>query len=198
MMLFRRLIVLALIFSAISELPAPVIEEREQPSPTVSSKAKPKASASAPKPASLFDRDVEVVLSDSGQAALKYLRDYVEHYEKMPFTGKSDVRPDDILVQLRQALSTRFRNVSIVSEGSARGKGGLIMVLDLQAHVGSFSGTHNELHLSGTFKSDGRVLASIAGAGKSTVPYPAFHTSFPKALDAAIADLSRNLSQMKR
>jgi hypothetical protein len=186
------------LFVTMRPLPAPVIEE-EQPSPTISSKPKSKASAPAAKQASLSDRDVEVVLSDSGQAALKYLRDYVEHFEKMPFTGKSDVRPDDILPQLRQALSTRFKNVSVANEGSSRGKGGLVMVLDLEAHVGSFSGTHNELHLSGTFKSsDGKVLGSVTGAGKSTVPYPAFHTSFPKALNAAIADFSRNLGQLKR
>ena len=73
------------------------------------------------------------------------------------------------------------------------------MVFDLRAQVGSISFTHNTVELAGTFKDgNGKVLGSVAGSGKSMVPYPNFHTSFPKAADAAFADFSRNLARMKR
>jgi hypothetical protein len=194
---FRLLAVLVLVFLATPQLPAPVIEE--SPPPTVAPKSKPKAPASINKAASLADQEVEVVLSDTAQAALKYLKDYVEHYEKMPFAGKSDVKPDEILPHLRQALSMRFKNISIASGGSARRRSGLVMVFDLRAQVGSISFTHNTVDLAGTFKDgNGKVLGRVAGSGKSMVPYPNFHTSFPKAADAAFADFSRNLARMKR
>ena len=146
----------------------------------------------------MADQEVDVVLSESAQGALKKLKDYVEHYEKMPFAGKSDVKPDEILPHLRQALSTRFRSVSIANAGSAH-RGGLVMVFDLQARVGSVSFTHNTVDLTGTFRDgNGKALGSVTGSGKSMVPYPNFHTSFPRAVDAAFAEFSRNLGQMKR
>jgi hypothetical protein len=193
----RLLAVLVLVFLATPQLPAPVIEE--SPPPTVAPKTKPKAPASINKAASMADQEVEVVLSESTQGALKHLKDYVEHYEKMLFAGKSDVKPDEILPHLKQALSTRFKNVSIANGSSAHRRSGLVMVFDLRAQVGSVSFTHNTIDLAGTFKDgNGKVLGSVAGSGKSMVPYPAFHTSFPKAVDAAFADFSRNLAQMKR
>jgi len=183
-------------------LPAPVIEP-EEATPTVAPKPKIKprqnsASVQTPakKTASMADQEVDVLLSDNTQAALKYLRDYVEKFEKMPFAWKSDVKPDDIIQRLQQVLSARFRNVSILNEsdGTRSKKSGLIMVFDLQAHVGSFSGTHNTVSLSGTFKDgNGKVLQTVTASGKSTVPYPAFHTSFPKAVTAAFAEFSQKL-----
>ena len=41
-------------------------------------------------------------------------------------------------------------------------------------------------------------MAAGKGSGKSMVPYPNFHTGFPKVVDAAFAQFSRNLAQMKR
>ena len=41
-------------------------------------------------------------------------------------------------------------------------------------------------------------MAAGKGSGKSMVPYPNFHTSFPKAVDAAFAEFLRSLAQMKR
>ena len=194
-MLLRLLAVLVLVFLATPQLPAPVIEEA--PLPTVAPKSKPKAAIN--KAASMADQEVEVVLSETTQGALKYLKDYVEHYEKMLFAGKSDVKPDEIVPHLRQALSLRFKNVVIANGGSAHRRSGLVMVFDLRAQVGSVSFTHNTVDLVGTFKDgNGKVLGRVAGSGKSMVPYPAFHTSFPKAVDAAFAEFSRNLAQMKR
>ena len=194
-MLLRLLAVLVLVFLATPQLPAPVIEEA--PLPTVAPKSKPKAAIN--KAASMADQEVEVVLSETTQGALKYLKDYAEHYEKMLFAGRSDVKPDEILPHLRQALSMRFKNVSIASGGSAHRRSGLVRVFDLRAQVGSISFTHNTVDLAGTFKDgNGKVLGRVAGSGKSMVPYPAFHTSFPKAVDAAFAEFSRNLAQMKR
>jgi hypothetical protein len=185
----------ALLVITAPRLPAPIMEET--PAPTAASKSKPTKSSTANAPAkkstSMADQQVEVSLSDNARAALRYLRDYVENYEKMPFAGKSD----EILPRLQQVLSSRFRNVSIItgSSQSRATKGGLIMVLDLEAKVGSWSGTHDTISLSGTFKdSSGKVLKTLIGSGKSTVPYPAFHTSYPKALAAALTEFSQKLS----
>ena len=183
-------------------LPAPVIEPQEG-TPTVAPKPKVKprqnsASVQTPvkKTASMADQEVDVLLSENTQAALKYLRDYVERFEKMPFAWKSDVKPDEILQRLQQVLAGRFRNVSIENGTSAgrHNKTGLIMVFDLKAHVGSWSGTTNTVSLSGTFKDgNGKTLETVTASGKSTVPYPAFHTSFPKAAATAFAEFSQKL-----
>ena len=68
------------------------------------------------------------------------------------------------------------------------------MLFDLQAHVGSISGTKNTISFIATFKNGGKVLRTIAASATSTIPYPAFGTRFPKALDAAFADFAQKLA----
>jgi hypothetical protein len=192
----------ALLFSTAHRLPAPISEiPTPTPAQSVEPKTKPpsnskKKSSTAKKTATMADQEVRVLISENTQAALKYLRDYVENFEKMPFAWKSDVKPDEILPRLQQVLSARFRNVSIGNGVSAgrHNKTGLVMVFDLQAHVGSWSGTTNTVSLTGTFKdSNGKTLETVSALGKSTVPYPASHTSFPKAVAAAFAEFSQKL-----
>jgi hypothetical protein len=199
------LFTLALLLITAHRVPAPIVEATPTPGQKHATKSKPKDSeivkAPLKKTASMADQEVDVLLSENTQAALKYLRDYVERFEKMPFAWKSDVKPDEIVQRLQQVLSARFRNVSILNEsdGTRSKKSGLIMVFDLQAHVGSFSGTHNTVSLSGTFKDgNGKVLQTVTASGKSTVPYPAFHTSFPKAVTAAFAEFSRKLGSYRQ
>ncbi|HWY49926.1 MAG TPA: hypothetical protein VNW72_00425 [Chthoniobacterales bacterium] len=140
-------------------------------------------------------RSVQVVLTENTRAAILYLKSYVQTYESMPLAGKSDVHPDEILEQLRQTLSTRFSNVSILSGGSHSRSGGLTMLFDLQAHVGSISFTANTVSFIATFKtSSGRTIQTISASGKSTIPYPAFGTQFPKAVSRAFADFSQKLN----
>jgi hypothetical protein len=193
------LAVVVLLITA-SRLPAPI---QEIPEPTSAPKSQqPKSSSKAPArksaPAAetgMNSRSVQVVLTENTRAAILYLKNYVQTYESMPFAGKSDVRPDEILEQLRQALSTRFSNVSILSGGSSSRSGGLTMLLDLQAHVGSISFTSNTVSFIATFKnSAGRTIQTISASGKSTIPYPAFGTQFPKAVSRAFADFSQKLS----
>ena len=196
------LFTLVLLLITAHQLPAP-ISEVETPAPAPEQTAKPKtkqksASAQTPvkKTASMADQEVDVVVSENTQAALKYLRDYVEKFEKMPFAWKSDVKPDEILPRLQQVLSARFKNVSILNEsdGTRSKKSGLVMVFDLQAHVGSSSFTTNTISLTGTFQGgNGKTLQTLTASGKSVVPYPAFHTSFPKAVAAAFAEFSQKL-----
>ena len=139
---------------------------------------------------------VQVVLSENTRASLMHLRTYVETVEKIPFAPKSDVKPDEVLERLRQALSSRFGNVSILNDGSgSHSGGGLVMVFDLQAHVGMTSGEKNTVSMSGTFRDGGgKVIQTIAGAGSTTVPYPAWRTHFPEALTAAFSEFSQKLS----
>ena len=199
---FCVFLVLVLMLVCAHRLPAPIIEESPTPAPSqkhvIKSRPKESENVKAPvkKTASMADQQVDVLLSENAQAALKYLRDYVEKFEKMPFTGKSDVKPDEILQQLQQVLSNRFRTVSIASDSSAShsNRTGLVMVFDLQAHVGSWSGTTNTVSLAGTFKDgNGKTLETVTASGKSTVPYPNFHTSFPKAVAVAFAECSQKL-----
>ena len=132
-------------------------------------------------------RSVQVVLTDNTRAAMLYLK----NYEGKAF---SDVRTGEILQQLRQALSTRFSNVSISESSSSSRSGGLTMLFDLQAHVASVSFTANTVTVIATFKnSSGRTIQTISASGKSTVPYPAFSNHFSKAVQSAFADLSRKL-----
>jgi hypothetical protein len=200
------LFTIAVFFITAQELPAPISEE---PTPTANQKHVTKARArnsgtvKAPvkKTATMADQEVDVLLSENTQAALRYLRDYVEGYEKMPFAGKSDVKPDEILPRLKQVLSSRFRNVSIINGSSQNRvtKGGLVMVFDLQAKVGSWSGTHNTISLSGTFKDgSGKALQTITAAGSTTVPYPAWRTHFPEALSAALTEFSQKLGDYRQ
>ena len=143
----------------------------------------------------MSSRSVQVVLTDNTRAAILYLRNYVQQYESMPLAGKSDVHPDEILVQLRQALSTRFNSVSILEGSSASRSGGLTMVFDVQTHVGSISFTANTVSFTATFKNgSGRTIQTISASGKSTIPYPAFGTQFPKAVSRAFADFSQKLA----
>ena len=139
-------------------------------------------------------RSVQVIMTDNTKAAIAYLRNHVQTYESMPFAGKSDVRPDEILERLRQSLSTRFSNVSILSGGGS-GKSGMTMLFDLQAHVGSVSFTTNTVSFVATFKnSAGRTIQTISASGSSIIPYPNFSTQFPKAVSRAFADFSQKLN----
>ena len=132
--------------------------------------------------------------------SLMHLKTYVETGEKIPFAPKSDVKPDEILARLRQVLSNRFRNVSIQSEGSnSRSGSGLVMVFDLQAHVGMTSGEKNSVSIVGTLKdSSGKTLQTITAAGSTTVPYPAWRTHFPEAFSAALDEFSRKLGSYRQ
>ncbi|HXP34586.1 MAG TPA: hypothetical protein VN827_03470 [Chthoniobacterales bacterium] len=190
------LIVSSLLITA-HRLPAPIREIEETPKPAAPTKAKAE-SKSPGKPTTqngMQSHSVTVVLTENTRAAILYLKNYVQTYESMPFAGKSDVHPDEIFEQLRQALSTRFSNVSIPNGSSPSRSGGLTMVFDLQAHVGSVSFTANTVSFIATFKnSAGRQIQTIAASGKSTIPYPAFGTQFPKAVSRAFADFSQKLN----
>jgi hypothetical protein len=169
-------------------LPAPIREEETpQPSAVAKRKAEAKSAKSAPAETGMSSRSVQVILTDNTRAAILYLK----NYEGKPFC---DVRTGEILEQLRQALSTRFSNVSISESNSAR-SGGLTMLLDLQAHVGSISFTANTVSFIATFKnSAGRTVQTISASGKSTIPYPAFSTDFSKAVQRAFTDFSQKLA----
>jgi hypothetical protein len=174
-------------------LPAPIIEET--PSPPTKQKAQPKVPAktktSSTAETGMSSRSVQVVLSDNTRATMLYLK----NYEGRPFT---DVRSDEPLLQLRQALSTRFGNVSILSGGSSSRSGGLTMFFDLQAHVGSISFTKNTVSFVATFKnSAGRTIQTISASGESSVPYPAFSTEFSKAVSRAFTDFAQKLNAMR-
>src|ERR1700757_3528931 len=85
-------------------LPAPIIEEtpppaKQKPHAKVPTKTKSEVTAES----GMSSRAVQVVLTDNTRATILYLK----NYEGKPFT---DVRPDELLQQLRQALSTQFSN----------------------------------------------------------------------------------------
>ena len=167
-------------------LPAPIREE-ETPPPGVVTKRKAETK-SATAETGMSSRSVQVILTNNTRATILYLKTY----EGKPFV---DVRSGEILEQLRQALSTRFSNVSISDSNSASRSGGLTMLFDLQAHVGSISFTANTVSFVATFKnSAGRTIQTISASGKSTVPYPAFSDDFSKAVQRAFADFSQKLA----
>jgi hypothetical protein len=173
------------------DLPAPIREEATPP-PSAKRKAEAASSAkrksSAPAESGMRSQSVQVVLTENTRAAILYLK----NYEGKPFI---DVRTDQILEQLRRALSARFTNVSILESRSPSRSGGLTMLFDLQAHVGSISFTANTVSFIATFKnSGGRTVQTISASGKSTVPYPAFSLEFSKAVERAFADFSQKLA----
>jgi hypothetical protein len=181
-------IILGVLLLTAHRLPAPIIEE-ETPKPAAPTKAKAesKASGKSASESGMRSHSVTVVLTDNTRAAILYLK----NYEGKPF---SDVRTGEVLERLRQALSTRFSNVSISESNSTSRSGGLTMLFDLQAHVGSISFTANTVSFIATFKnSDGRTIQTISASGKSTVPYPAFSNQFSKAVERAFADFSPKL-----
>jgi hypothetical protein len=184
-------------------LPAPISEE---PTPTPSqkhaTKARPQNSetvkAAVKKTASMADQSVQVVFTETTRASVMHLRTYVETAEKIPFAPKSDVKPDEVTERLRQVLSNRFRNVSISERFGNRLGEGLVMVFDLQAHVGMTSGEKNTVLIVGTFKDGrGKAIQTITANGSTTVPYPAWRTHFPDALAAAFAEFSQKLSGVR-
>jgi hypothetical protein len=194
-MTFRRTtpLLFALLVITAHRLPAPIREEAT-PKP-VASKQKSESKSSSTAESGMNSRSVQVIMTDNTKAAIAYLKNYVQTYERMPFAGKSDVRPDEIMEQLRQALSTRFRNVSILNSSSPSRNGGLTMLFDLQAHVGSISFTTNTVSFVATFKNGaGRTIQTISAAGSSMIPYPNFGTQFPKAVSMAFADFSQKLN----
>jgi hypothetical protein len=191
---------LLLVLSA-HRLPAPI---SEIPTPTPAQSVKPKSkppsnskdkSPTVKKTASMADQQVQVVLSENTRVSLMHLRTYVETGEKIPFAPKSDVKPDEVLARLRQVISNRFKSVSILNDSSGNQSGsGLVMVFDLQAHVGTTSGEKNTVSITGTFKDgSGKALQTITAVGSTTVPYPAWRTHFPEALSAALTEFSKKL-----
>jgi hypothetical protein len=199
------LIVTLLLITA-HRLPAPI---SEIPTPTPAQSVKPKSrppsnskeeSSTAKKTATIADQQVQVVLSENTRVSLMHLRTYVETGEKIPFAPKSDVKPDEILERLRQVLSSRFRSVLILSDGSGSQSGnGLVMVFDLQAHVGMTSGEKNTVSIVGTFKDgSGKALQTITANGSTTVPYPAWRTHFPEALSAALNEFSQKFGNNRQ
>src|SRR2546421_1900914 len=119
------LVVLAavLLLIPLHRLPAPIVEETT-PQPGTAPKRKVQSKSlsttkSAPGAESgMSSKSVQVVLTDNTRAAILYLK----NYEGKPF---SNVRTGEILEQLRQALSTRFSNVSISESNSTSRSGGL-------------------------------------------------------------------------
>src|SRR3977135_4079400 len=99
------LLALCLLLITAERLPAPIVEEAT-PKP-VAPKQRAESKRSSAAESGMRSRSVQVVFTENTRAALLYLK----NYEGKPF---SDVRPDEILQQLRQALSTRFSNVSIL------------------------------------------------------------------------------------
>jgi hypothetical protein len=194
----------ALLIMTANRLPAPIIEEATPTPSQHATKARPQKSeavkAHVKKTATITDQQVQVVLSENTRVSLMHLRTYVETGEKIPFAPKSDVKPDEILERLRQVLSNRFRSVLILSDGSGNQPGsGLVMVFDLQAHVGMTSGEKNTVSIAGTFKDgSGKLIQTITAAGSTTVPYPAWRTHFPEALSAAFTDFSQKLGSYRQ
>jgi hypothetical protein len=194
----------ALLIMTTARLPAPISEE---PTPTPSQKHATKArpqnaetvKAAVKKTASMTDQSVQVVFTETTRASLMHLRTYVETAEKIPFAPKSDVKPDEVTERLRQVLSNRFRNVSISERFGNRLGDGLVMVFDLQAHVGMTSGEKNTVSIVGTFKDgSGKALQTITAAGSTTVPYPAWRTHFPEAFSAALSEFSQKLGNYRQ
>jgi len=190
----RLCLVCCLLFLTAHRLPAPIVEE-STPQPVLKRKTESRPSsaiksASSPE-TGMNSRSVQVVLTENTRAAILNLK----NYEDKPF---SNVRTGEILEQLRQALSTRFSNVSISESNSTTRSGGLTMFFDLQAHVGSISFTANTVSFVAMFKnSAGRTIQTISASGKSTVPYPAFSNEFSKAVQRAFADFSQKLSAVR-
>jgi hypothetical protein len=189
-------------FISAHRLPAPIVEETTPP-PVTKRKTETRSSVARSAPAAeagMNSRSVQVVLTESTRAAIASLRTYVQNYESMPLAGKSDVHPDEILEQLKQALSTRFSSVSILDGNSPSRSGGLTMFFDLQTpHVGTISFTTNTISFTAIFKSStGRTIQTISASGKSMVPYPGFFgTQFPKAVSKAFADFSQKLAAVR-
>jgi hypothetical protein len=191
--LARVLLSIALVLATAHRLPAPIVEETTpQPTPAIKPKVAVRSSpATKSVPVAetgMSSRSVQVVVTENTKAALAYLRS----------AGKSDVRPDEIMEQLRQTLSTRFSSVSILNGSLPSRNGGLTMLFDLQAHVGSISFTSNTVSFVATFKDNtGRTIQTISASGSSTVPYPNFKTQFPKAVSKAFADFSQKLNALQ-
>ncbi len=194
----RLLFTLVLLLIGAHRLPAP-ISEIPSPTPAQSKpKSKPPAVSKQKTPAQdeakMTDQAVQVVLSPTTQATLTYLRNYVDKVAHAPFAMKTDVEPNEIVERLRQVLSTRFRSVSIANDSSGQGKTGLIMVFDLQAHVGMVSTQKNTVSFVAIFKTgNGKAIETITASGSSRVPYPNFRTRFPEALAAAFTEFSQKL-----
>ena len=191
----RTVLLFAIAFVIVTahRLPAPIIEETTPPPTQQKAQAKvpAKTKTSSTAETGMSSRSVQVVLTDNTRATMLYLK----NYEGRPFT---DVRPDELLQQLRQALSTRFSHVSILSGSSSSRSGGLTMLFDLQAKVGSVSFTKNTVSVDATFKnSAGRTIQTISASGESSIPYPAFSTQFSKAVSRALTDFSQKLNAIR-
>jgi hypothetical protein len=200
---------LALLLITAHRLPAPIQELPENPTPapierkskrTLNAKESMSDKAPAKKAASMTDQEVRVILSENTRMSLMHLRTYVETGEKIPFAPKSDVKPDEILGRLRQVLSNRFRSVSILNDSSgSQSRSGLVMVFDLQAHVGMTSGEKNTVSIVGTFKDgSGKPIQTITAAGSTTVHYPAWRTHFPEEFSAALSEFSQKLGNYRQ
>jgi hypothetical protein len=187
---FFTALIIAFLIATTHRVPAPIREIEETPKPAAPTKTKTesKNSGKQASESGMRSHSVTVVFTDNTRASMLYLKN---NYEGKPFT---DVRTGEILERLRQALSTRFSNVSISESSSNSRSGGLTMLFDLQAHVGSISFTANTLSLTATFKDGGRPLQTISASGKSTVPYPAFSNGFSKAVERVFADFSQKLA----
>lgn len=140
-----------------------------------------------------------LMLTENTEKAVAHLGDMHDLGAKWG-ANASEVDPKQRVAELTEVLTTRFREtVRIRSLDEVQThKCNLTLALDIQIKLGQASFTDHTVDISGTMVDDKNApVDKLSGAGKSTVPFPAFNLNFLPAWNQAMSSLGDSLDKSK-
>lgn len=125
-----------------------------------------------------------IIFSENTLKSVKHIGD-VQSLASMNFlfnAKEADAR--NLTRELNSILQNRFKHVAVYKHRSSIpvNEIDLLMLLDIQVHMGWMSFAKTSVKITGIFSTtDNIVVDNIVAEGKATVPYPAYTYNFSKA-----------------
>lgn len=141
---------------------------------------------------------LRVLLAGSTAASMKELADWSNLGASLlnPASMIDEVDPRHFQDDLNRVLAPGFRSIEYVywNAPDSRTPADYLLTLDIQVKLGRHSFGENQVDLIGVLsKPGGGPRETIAGHGKSTIGFPAFHQHFAEARQAAFDEFAREL-----
>jgi len=141
---------------------------------------------------------LRVVLAGSTAASMKDLADWSNLGATLlnPASMIDEVDPRHFQDDLNRVLAPGFRRIEYVywNAPDSGSQTDYLLTLDIQVKLGRHSFGENQVDLIGVLsKPGGGARETLAGHGKSTIGFPAFHQHFTEARQAAFDEFARQL-----
>jgi hypothetical protein len=125
-----------------------------------------------------------IIFTENTLKSVKHIEG-VQSLASLNFLFNSKEADAHILTEkLNSILQNRFKHVVVYknAEGIGRNDVDLLMILDIQVHMGRISFAKTTVKITGIFShKNNTVIKKIIAEGKATVPYPAWTYNFSKA-----------------